>query len=314
MPKKIMMLMLAAALLLAAGCRAESAEEIPSEDVMAGTAGWRSTVVYYSDDAGRIVPLMKRIPWEEGIGKAALGLLVATPENAASAARMGLSCPVPAGTEFELRISELGVAAVNVIGLPDLGSAQAEQRMVAAIVNTLAEFDTIDAVTLRFDGEAVKTLPNGMAVQDELAALPLNLESTELTVSAGEARLMTYYCPNEGGSLNIPVSRYVSGEPTFAGAVSAMVEGSAVVPRVFPAGTRVLSAGVENGVATVDLSSEFLAAADTDGLYLAVYDALFLNAAAYGGAERLIITVEGERLTIDGAPISAPRFVNEYAG
>ena len=41
--------------------------------------GLRETVLYYRDEIGLIVPVMRKIPWEEGIAKAAINMLVDEP-------------------------------------------------------------------------------------------------------------------------------------------------------------------------------------------------------------------------------------------
>lgn len=53
------------------------------------------------------------IPWEEGIGKAALGYLMDTDANRASAALMGLKTVIPEGTELSLRIDSEGEATLD---------------------------------------------------------------------------------------------------------------------------------------------------------------------------------------------------------
>ena len=74
-----------ALLACAAGCRQEAVGD-PLENeadgqnlehsTSSGNEGYRRTVLYYATDDGFVVPVMKMIPWEEGIGKAALGYLM----------------------------------------------------------------------------------------------------------------------------------------------------------------------------------------------------------------------------------------------
>ena len=41
----------------------------------------RETIIYYEDDAGYLVPVMRKIPWVEGIAKYTLRMMMDTPEQ-----------------------------------------------------------------------------------------------------------------------------------------------------------------------------------------------------------------------------------------
>ena len=86
--------------LIMCGCAKDVATDAGMYDEPAGEAGMRRTVLYYKDDDGFIVPVMKLIPWEEGIGRAAIGNLVDTAENRAEARSRGLNATIPDGVEY----------------------------------------------------------------------------------------------------------------------------------------------------------------------------------------------------------------------
>jgi germination protein M len=69
------------------GTCGNTVEEHPEDTALAGL---RQTTLYYQSDDGMIVPVMKLLPWEEGIGRAALNQLVDTDENRLAATAMGL--------------------------------------------------------------------------------------------------------------------------------------------------------------------------------------------------------------------------------
>ena len=50
-----------------------------------------STVCWYEDGDGYLVPVTRKIPMQDGIAKATLSLMVASSENDLAAARMGLT-------------------------------------------------------------------------------------------------------------------------------------------------------------------------------------------------------------------------------
>ena len=305
-------LLLASAALLGCGREAQTqAEDLAYEED--SEAGFRRTVLYYTAEDGFVVPVMKRIPWEEGIGKAALGYLVDTEANRAAAEQMGLEAPVPEGASFTLRIGDEGNAVVDISGLQELPDAAAEQAMVTGIVNTLTEFDSIHTVQVTLDGAKVAALPHGTDISEAFSTLPLNVEEGTLAVSSGNAHPMTLYFPNAAASLNVPVTRYGLEVPTLSGAVEALLDGPAADGlRGFPEGTALLEATVEDGIARVDLSEAFMAVENTEGLCAALQEALYLTANEVEQVSGVDIYVEGEPYALHTVQVDVPVYVNEF--
>lgn len=302
------------AVCLLAGC-GKGPQEEPEAAVFEedAEAGYRRTVLYYASDDGFIVPVMKRIPWEEGIGKAALGYLVDNASNRAAAAQMGLKAVVPEGASFTLRIGDEGAAVVDISGLKELPDAAAEQALVTGVVNTLTEFDSIDSVRITLDGAKAAALPHGTDISGAFAALPLNVEDGEVPASSDSAHPMTLYFPNRTASLNVPVTRYAAAEPSLSTAVQALLEGPGdEALAAFPAGTKLLSAYISDGVACVDLSAEFKQVAQTDGLCAALQNAICLTANELEPVYGADIYVEGEAYALHTMQVSAPVYVNEF--
>lgn len=309
-------------LLLLSGCSliesvfSPKQEEMALEDSADETAGFRRTVLYFETDSGLMVPVMKLLPWEEGIGRAALNQLVDTETNKISASAMGLKNVVPPGVSFVLSISNEAVATVNIEKLPKLADAAAEQNLVTAVVNTLTEFPSIEHVTLQFDGQSKKKLPHGTPVNAVFSARPLNQEPLPVNAAAGEKQYnLTLYYPNRAASLYIPVTRVVKSEPDLSLAMQELVKGpvDASLRNCFPAGTQVLSATVLDGVAVINLSKEFASIKDSPDLETAALESMQLTAKQYGGATALHVQVEGADYESKALTTMAmPVYANEY--
>lgn len=304
----ILILALLTALMAACGRKAEE----PAEPEADTGSGYRRTTLYYATEDGFIVPVMKSIPWEEGIGKAALGYLISGADNDKSASMMGLKTVIPEGTECTLRIGEEGNARVSLAGVGKQTGEQ-EQAMVVAIVNTLTEFPSINSVSITVDGREESALSDGADISKPMERFALNVEEGEVPVS-GEAHALTLYFPNSAASLNIPVTRYIYAAPSFSVAVREEIAGpkDEGLINCFPEGTELISAYIKDGIACVDLTKDFERAADTEGMLDAARDCLYLCASQFGEVYGVDITVEGREYSMHTAAASVPIYVNEW--
>ena len=305
--------------MLCTGCSLVSSVFHPAkeeEQPVNSTAGFRQTVLYFETDDGLMVPVMKLLPWEEGIGRAALNQLVDTDDNRISAAAMGLKNVVPQGVSFVLSISDDAVATLNICDLPKLENAAAEQAMVTAVVNTLTEFPTIDKVQLKFDGKIKKKLPHGTSVQDAMRPIPLNEEPLPVSATEQDAQYqLTLFYPNQSASLLVPVTRHILQEPDLAVAMRELMMGpvDTNLRNCFPEGTEVLSAEILDDVATVNLSPAFSAIKDTPEMEDAALQCIQLTAQQFGTISSVKVEVDGKLLKSDVLETMAmPAFVNEY--
>jgi germination protein M len=320
--KRYAALALALCLLLSAvltGCSLVQSVFHPAdeeEQPVDSTAGFRRTVLYFQTDDGLMVPVMKLLPWEEGIGRAALNQLVDTDENRISAAAMGLKNVVPQGVSFVLSISDEAVATLNICDLPKLENAEAEQALVTAVVNTLTEIPTIEEVQLKFDGKVKKKLPHGTNVQDAMRAIPLNEEPLAVNASEEDAQhQLTLYYPNESASLLVPVTRHIAQEPDLTVAMQELVKGPAesALRNCFPEGTQVLSATMLDDEATINLSSTFASISDTPELEEAALQCIQLTARNFGAIASVKLEVEGKAFDKSVLETMAmPSYVNEF--
>lgn len=312
MAKRMLAVLLA--LVIAALCACgpkEEAEKAPpaqaetAEEPSSGGEYVRATLHCVSDD-GFIVPVTKLVPREEGIAKACLSYMVASPENVSAWREMGLNPVIPAGTEISLSITE-GNACVDLGGVAPMESAEAELAMVQAVVNTLTGFPTVSTVTITRDGKG-GALENGVTLPERQGEYPLNPEAAESAVSSGGVTAILYF-PNGSGALTVPVARRLERGDVYS-VVSALVKGASS-PRLrscFPENTLLLGAALENGVVTVDLSDDIRAASETEGAFMLAYETTYLTLAERFDIDRLVFRVNGREYAPE--PVSPPEAVN----
>jgi len=298
---------------MSVGCGGKEPSEPQESDPVSAEAGYRRTILYYRSDEGFIVPVMKLLPWEEGIGKAALSHLIGTEENRREAAAKGLNTLLPAGVELTLRIGDDKTATLNIIGLPEYPDAASEAAMVTGVAQTLLEFASIDRVQFLFDGEVQDTLPQGTPVAEPRTSSDLNADPGDVATSTGTPlNGMTLYFPNGSGSLYVPVTRYIEGVATLESALTELLRGPLQEGLLdcLPEGTQLLSCTMEDGIVTVNFSKEIMQAEDIPGLTEAMCDSIALTAACYGDVRQLHILSNGELFA--AGDLSSSHCANEW--
>ena len=256
--------------------------------------------VYYQDGEGYLVPVTARVEKTDGIAKAALRLLVQSPDNDASAARMGLKPCVPEGTTFDLNIED-GRARID-LGKEALtcASAEAESLMVGAVTQTLTEFPTVKEVSFLFDGQSRSRLTHGTDVSGVFTSRDLNLESvTTFDPADATADLVRLYFPSASGRMLVPVTRVVYSD---ADPVTAMIElcrgprPDSGLERAVPEGCAIRNVTLKNGVVSIDLTKEFMDESDIDRTQM--LKALRYTAQQFPGVKEVRLSVEGQAYEI----------------
>ena len=127
--------------------------EPPTEDVLGETV---EVMLYFSDPTGtELVSETREIPKVEGIGRETIEQLISGPRQSESE----LLPTIPMGTELlDINVKEDGLARLDFSReLMDnhLGGSTAENLTVYSIVNTLAQFPTVDRVQILVEGQYV---------------------------------------------------------------------------------------------------------------------------------------------------------------
>lgn len=155
--------------------------------------GMRKTVLYFKNNDNYLVPVMRRIPWEEGIAKATINNMVDSPELRESLSETGLLPVIPAGTEI------LGMAIDDETGLCKINfsenilnseSEKEEETLIKGVVYTLTEFPTVKKVQILVGGKEMETMNYGSNISEPIARENINLIGD---VEQGRSKVVVYY-------------------------------------------------------------------------------------------------------------------------
>ena len=269
-----------------------------------------STVCWYEDGDGYLVPVTRQIPLQDGVAKATLSLMVASSENDLAAARMGLTNVIPEGVSFDIDISG-GKARVDMSAEAlNCASAEEELLMVQGVAATLCGFDTVEEVSFLFDGQKRSKLTHGTDVSGVFTSEMVNAESVA-TMSSAYADQVQLYVPSASGRMLVPVTRTVFSPADLPTAILELAKGPRTdsgLEGALPADCGVRSVSLKNGVATIDFTSEFAQIARrTDGGHQAM-QAIVFTASQFPGVKQVKVTVEGKAYQTE--PQAATTWVN----
>ncbi|ABR47175.1 conserved hypothetical protein [Alkaliphilus metalliredigens QYMF] len=220
----------------------------------------RETVLYYRDDKGLLIPVMRRIPWQEGIAKAALEQLVDQPVLRDDLATIGLLPVLPPGTEvIGISINE-GLSKVDFNEqLLAYQSEIDENAIVKSIVYTLTEFDSIDQVQIMVNGEMLNKLTYGAKVSNPIERGNINLTDS---MDPESVPVTLYYKGTVNGEDDffIPITRGLNVlKADTKSVLTALVEGAPVgsgLHSEIPYGASINDVYVRDGIAYIDFTEE----------------------------------------------------------
>lgn len=276
----------------------------------------RETILFYQDDAGYLVPVMRKIQWEEGIAKATLQQLMDTPEQQQALLEMGLKPLLPANTVINGISINDGLAKVDLNAVAmDYPDAISENNMVKGVVMTLVEFPAIDRVQFLFDGKIVDTLKYGTHVGDPIEPGGINLElSPDSQENGAEVTVFFHNTSSSRYDYLVPITRITSNpSATLETALEELLKGPKLGSNLrldIPENTKILGIQLDNGITYVNLSKEFEALKDSEHEAM-VLKAIGLTAMQFPEVTNLKILVEGVEYK-GNSPLVTPAFANEY--
>ena len=287
-------------------CDLQTAAEAPASDATV------STIVYYQDNYGYLVPVMCNVARQDGIARATLNMMVQSSQNDMNAARLGLRTVLPEGTTIDLDIAD-GLARIDLSKEAlNCADAAAESNMITAIVQTLTVFDTVKKVEILIGGQKIKKLTHGTDISEPFTRGEINLETAVESASTALESVQLYF-PCESSSIVVPVTRMVYANADVNTAVLELTKGpggQSPLERVLPAGCGLIDVQVKDGTATVNFTKEFARMVEnTDGGRLAL-KALVLTCTQFEGIDNVEILVEGEAYDTGDGTLNVPSFAN----
>jgi len=274
-----------------AGCGKNDLQEAMEISEQVSQYNMRPTMLYYMDENDYILPVQAEIPWEDGIGKAALNMLVAGSEKDIKLSSLGLFPPVPAGITFDLDIQD-HIATVDIqTNGNELPSGVKQKKMIACICNTLLCFESVSSVRVRING--VDYDPTVSQESAEYTETVTNIEP----IGSDESELVEYanlYFISATGDFLVPVRRMV-GVLTPVNVVNQLLSPNAgtTLSSPLPPTVDVLSVTVDGTTVIIDLSKEFEQITED-----AAHEKLVL--AAFNNSLCNLDTVEQVKFLIDG--------------
>ncbi|MGI5881668.1 MAG: GerMN domain-containing protein [Dethiobacteria bacterium] len=272
------------------------------EDVL--PEGIFSYKVFFMEENGKyLLPVTIAAPWTEGIGRAALGKLIAGP-TPAQEMRFGLVPLLPPSTEV------LGLSIRDGLARVDLSSSfldydtGLEREAINSVVFTLLQFPTVEEVEILVEGIVPEVYPGGTPGGSFSAEQRgVNIEVAGEIEDFGDTRpVILYFCHVMGDNrvFYIPITRIVTGGKNIAGTV---IEELLAGPRPgdilfseIPPGTTLREITVADDLVTVDFSRDILNFRGGISGEEHLLRQIVLTLAEIPGVKRVQILVEGEAI------------------
>ena len=224
----------------------------------------RPVTVYYQDGDGYLVPMTRWIEPQQGIARAAISLIVDSALNREEIAYYGVYPVLPAYTEILGIDIRNGIAAIDFSrNLLNYKNVKAERDIIASIVYTLTEFDTIYGVRILINGYPQGVMKYGSDLTYELGRedVAINAEPTLLKNNWSKEDVFLLKQANTWYTYPVPVTMVSAGgsgsrpEELVKLLLNAVSKNG--LDSEMPNGAVLLGSSIKDGVITLNFSSEF---------------------------------------------------------
>lgn len=292
--------------------KGEEQPVVEGED--AATEQTVKTELYLIDKSGYVVPQTLELPKSEAVAKQALDYLV---NNGPVTDKLpnGFRAVIPADTSISVNITE-GVAVADFS--PEFKNYQKEDelKILQAITWTLTQFDSVDKIQLRINGEDINEMPvNGTPIDDNISrASGINIDASDVVDISNSKALTVYYIGgNEEYSYYVPVTRRVSEKESdnVTAAIQELTKGPAGsnLQTSFMSDVALLDQPkVADGKVVLNFNENILGSFKEKKVSQDVLDALVLSLTEQKGIESVEVQVKGssDLLNEEGKPLSEP--------
>lgn len=239
--------------------------------------------LYFADASGTMyVPVYRSVPVvAKRVAGASLNALIDGP-------RSGMTRLILPETQLKSLVVRDGVAEVDFDRAPTVAG---DIRGYVSIVHTLTQFGTVNRVKFFVNG--VEVPATGGIPSERIRLNEWNPDD----LSIDEATVLPLFFVSPDGRFDIPVSKLVPKTDQVAAAtVNALIKGAGIyadkVKQTIPSDTQLRGVTLQNGVATVDVSTAFTAASDRAGAMRTLVESLTSWPAITG----VKVTVEGQSI------------------
>ena len=273
------------------------------------------TELYLIDKDGYVVPQTLELPKSEGVAKQALEYLVKD-GPVTDILPNGFRAVIPADTQLSVKIDQ-GVAIVDFSKEFKNYQKEDELKILQAITWTLTQFDSVEKVKLRINGEDLKEMPvNGTPISEGLSrASGINLDTSDVVDITDTKPVTVYYVGGVAGNYYyVPVTRRVSekSEDNITAAVKELVKGPSLSSNLLtdfvPDIALLDKPTVVDGKATLNFNDSILGSFKEKKVSQSILNALVLSLTEQPGIDSVEVQVNGsaDLLNEDGKPLSEP--------
>ncbi len=288
-------------------------DEYQFEELEAEEDGMRKTVLYFKNSENYLVPVMRRLPWEEGIAKATINNMIDSPELRESLKETGLLPVIPAGTEI-LGISindETGLCKINFSeNLLNSESEKEEESLIKGIVYTLTEFPAVEKVQMLVSGKEISNTKHGNNISGTIARENINLIGN---LDQGKSKVVVYYKGQTDNNYEYYVPMTVPTLAPIANVYSALdmlFEGPPEdlgFHSEIPDDIKLYGIEVKNGTAYVDISLDTSLEETSEVNISDIIKNIGLTLSEFEEIETVELLIDGEIINS-----TVPVFANEY--
>ncbi len=300
-----------------------SIDVIDTSGQQIGDSELRDTILYYKDENGLLIPVMRKIPWTEGrgIAKEAMKAMVDTEENRQDMLKVGLYPIIPSETQVLGMTIRDGLCKLDLSRqFLNIKDKKEEETIIQSVVYTLTEFPTVDRVQFFIEGETVSNLPHGTFIGETLKRENINFLGQK---PAPDTVLVYYENTDSMNPMFVPVTKPIEIVDDVSNTnILDVLDSLMIVPPSesglqsrIPVNTKVIGVEITDSIAEIYLTEEILVLKGDENLFeRAVQSIAFTMKEHYRNLTGIKIFVNGESLkTASGMDVfDIPSYPNQY--